>query len=786
MVVTAGQNWRSKNFTVFYAIHNAGALFFFIMLCLHGMYNGKPYTFQWVLGPMALYAIDRGVRRMATSKVALELTSSNSVLKGPEVLKITVPKSFNYKAGQYAGTNNTSRLYLFWNTLSLTTFVGRFSCAEIKVPLLAKHEWHPFTIASAPHEAEMVFFVKAVGDWTRALYSAFEERVDGVSTRKLKILVRGPFGAPAQHVGGYERIVLISGGVGSTPFSSICRELHHYINQQQAPDLHSDAPPSMDVSPMTEKLEEKLNLTVNRKFSVRYGDPIVPTNDESTRDHLRSELLLMSDQMSPRPVKQSAFQRADVTDMLTQSEPILKASKFSSRVRPTPRFGGRKASMLTKPKKGAAEKQPKNVKNMIGMSFYKPDGGGDVALEDEFKDVGTSVSEADSTALIEEEFAMKTMKLDKEDVAVSLGQTVGETSDRVQRALVVLHSITFNLILFLILLTRLTIVGYAHIFKAFTFKMNDSVVSFTGAKWLIWADLVMGAVMTCVIVVTILLEFPRQGQIVEKNTGSLSDVFLLIPFSIAAVVLEILILLRQNGNVQSSLLAAMLLIFVLPITGVLLGVRLQRIVGSRIMLADATTDLAYTRMRAVDFIWTTPHAADDSWLLERLIPIANKTQLRLHRYITRETIEDGSDGMKHDDKALSTNFGYVHLTILSLSRAVYDATCAARLTSSLLPQASEMGRDLQGDCAAVTEHGQGRGVLLRAEADGQGCEDLADQGADAEQPARNVPRARERREHQVGAGGGERGSEQAPAPGELHSLCVSGGELWVKSRGGKK
>lgn len=109
MVITAGQSWRTKNFTTFYAIHNVGALFFFVMLNLHGMYNGKPYTFQWILGPMALYAIDRGVRRLATSKVALELTSSNSVLKGPEVLKITVPKSFHYRAGQYAGTKSTSR-----------------------------------------------------------------------------------------------------------------------------------------------------------------------------------------------------------------------------------------------------------------------------------------------------------------------------------------------------------------------------------------------------------------------------------------------------------------------------------------------------------------------------------------------------------------------------------------------------------------------------------------------------------------------------------------------------
>lgn len=507
----------------------------------------------------------------------------------------------------------------------------------------------------------MVFFVKAVGDWTRALYSAFEERVDGVNTRKLKILVRGPFGAPAQHVGGYERIVLISGGVGSTPFSSICRELHHYINQQ-APDGHCDAPPSMDGSEISEKLEEKLTHTVNHAFSVRYGDPVVPTTDEATKSHLREELLLMSDQMSPRPVKHSGFMRPDVSDMLTdKTESPLKPSKFSERVKPTPRFG-KKMSMFGKQKKGATapgQQKPKNVKNMIGMSFCSPQDQGKEA-DDDFSGVGIAVDETDDAAeLIEEEFAMKTMQLDKKDVAVSMGQTVGETSSTVQRILVVLHSITFNLILFLVLLARLTIVGYAHIFKTFSFIRTGHVIGFTGARWLIWADLAMGALMTSVIVITILLEFPRHGELGGGKGGHLSDIFLLIPFSIGAVVIEILILLSGNGGLQSSLMAAMLFICVLPITGVLLGVRLHRIVGSRIMLADTRTDVAYTRMRAVDFIWTTPHAADDSWLLERLIPIANKTQLRLHRYITRETIEDGSEGTKHDDKALSTNFGYV-------------------------------------------------------------------------------------------------------------------------------
>lgn len=47
----------------------------------------------------------------------------------------------------------------------------------IQIPVVAKYEWHPFTISSAP-EKQGVFWlhIRAVGTWTERLYRLFETK----------------------------------------------------------------------------------------------------------------------------------------------------------------------------------------------------------------------------------------------------------------------------------------------------------------------------------------------------------------------------------------------------------------------------------------------------------------------------------------------------------------------------------------------------------------------------------------------------------------------------------
>ena len=72
-----------------------------------------------------------------------------------------------------------------------------------------------------------MFFCERSGNWTTTL-----ENIAGLQQGNVPdyvdILVRGPHGAPAQHVGQYENVVLIS-DVSATPFASITKFAHHWI-----------------------------------------------------------------------------------------------------------------------------------------------------------------------------------------------------------------------------------------------------------------------------------------------------------------------------------------------------------------------------------------------------------------------------------------------------------------------------------------------------------------------------------------------------------------------------
>lgn len=56
------------------------------------------------------------------------------------------------------------------------------------------------------------------------------------SIRYPKILIRGPFGAPAQNYKKYDILLLIGLGIGATPFISIIKDL---LNQMKPNDLNN-------------------------------------------------------------------------------------------------------------------------------------------------------------------------------------------------------------------------------------------------------------------------------------------------------------------------------------------------------------------------------------------------------------------------------------------------------------------------------------------------------------------------------------------------------------------
>jgi Ca2+-binding EF-hand superfamily protein len=87
----------------------------------------------------------------------------------------------------------------------------------LRIPGIARHEWHPFTISSAPELSTLSFHVRSLGNWTAALRRHIEERKD----EPLTAYVDGPYGSPSARIFASRFVVLIGAGIGVTPFASV-------------------------------------------------------------------------------------------------------------------------------------------------------------------------------------------------------------------------------------------------------------------------------------------------------------------------------------------------------------------------------------------------------------------------------------------------------------------------------------------------------------------------------------------------------------------------------------
>ena len=103
----------------------------------------------------------------------------------------------------------------------------------MKFDAIASHEWHPFTIANAPNSVihsydgtkVLIFFIKATGRWTEALYNYASAFDLSKATKSTEMSIRGHYGAPIVNFCEYNHIILIGAGVGVTPLLSVWQYL---------------------------------------------------------------------------------------------------------------------------------------------------------------------------------------------------------------------------------------------------------------------------------------------------------------------------------------------------------------------------------------------------------------------------------------------------------------------------------------------------------------------------------------------------------------------------------
>jgi len=87
--------------------------------------------------------------------------------------------------------------------------------ALINMPDYAPLQWHPFTIASGPHDQHVEFVIAGVGDWTQHLAKRC------IDQDLPEIRLDGPYAAPTIRALSGEVLIAVGAGVGITPFLSL-------------------------------------------------------------------------------------------------------------------------------------------------------------------------------------------------------------------------------------------------------------------------------------------------------------------------------------------------------------------------------------------------------------------------------------------------------------------------------------------------------------------------------------------------------------------------------------
>ncbi|KAG5106424.1 hypothetical protein JHK82_043394 [Glycine max] len=169
-------------------------------------------------------------------------------------LYMTKPQGFKYESG----------MYLF-----------------VKCPDISTFEWHPFSITSAPGDDYLSVHIRTLGDWTTELKNTFAQVCEPHNAqprkgnlmrmetrapnstynhpsksriRYPKILIKGPYGAPAQSYKNYDVLFLIGLGIGATPMISILKDM---LNNMKSESPKEDSVPSSNSDDQIKKGPER-------------------------------------------------------------------------------------------------------------------------------------------------------------------------------------------------------------------------------------------------------------------------------------------------------------------------------------------------------------------------------------------------------------------------------------------------------------------------------------------------------------------------------------------------
>ncbi|HKO47347.1 MAG TPA: ferric reductase-like transmembrane domain-containing protein, partial [Polyangiaceae bacterium] len=185
---------KSGRFELFYFAHFAYVAWFGLAL-----WHGGPHFREFALAPLVAFGFEWLLRRRRRVHVS-RMLSLSGLSSGVTRLEIECPPGFEQRPGDYA---------------------------FLRIPRLARHEWHPFTISSAPiistgPGGKLCFHVRSEGNWTKSLRKMADDRD---ALEEVVVNVDGPFGTPSHRILGARHAVVVGAGIGVTPFASVLESM---------------------------------------------------------------------------------------------------------------------------------------------------------------------------------------------------------------------------------------------------------------------------------------------------------------------------------------------------------------------------------------------------------------------------------------------------------------------------------------------------------------------------------------------------------------------------------
>ncbi|XP_063222700.1 NADPH oxidase 5 [Bacillus rossius redtenbacheri] len=135
---------RGGCFEIFYWTHLLYVPFW-VLLIFHA-----PNFWKWFVVPGVLFVVERVLRLAWLRSQRGKTYISSGLLLPSRVTHLVIkrPHHFDFHPGDYVFAN---------------------------VPAIAKYEWHPFTVSSAPEQEDYMWLhIRGVGEWTNRLYEYFE------------------------------------------------------------------------------------------------------------------------------------------------------------------------------------------------------------------------------------------------------------------------------------------------------------------------------------------------------------------------------------------------------------------------------------------------------------------------------------------------------------------------------------------------------------------------------------------------------------------------------------